>query len=105
VTGPGEARTLVAGIPDARLAVVPGAAHLAPVEQPGAVTDLLVRHFSTAWQETLAAVPVPARRVRRRRTPARASRRRPCTCRSPGRARARRGAGGRPGGPTRTTRA
>ncbi|MEV0323809.1 4-carboxymuconolactone decarboxylase [Streptomyces sp. NPDC050658] len=50
VTGPGEARTLVAGIPDARLAVVPGASHLAPVEQPAAVTDLLVRHFSTAWQ-------------------------------------------------------
>ncbi|WP_369375252.1 alpha/beta fold hydrolase [Streptomyces sp. cg36] len=59
VTGPGEARTLVAGIPDARLAVVPGAAHLAPVEQPGAVTDLLVRHFSTAWQETPQPVPAP----------------------------------------------
>jgi 3-oxoadipate enol-lactonase/4-carboxymuconolactone decarboxylase len=50
VTGPAEARTLVAGIPDARLALVPGASHLAPVEQPVAVTDLLVRHFSTAWQ-------------------------------------------------------
>ncbi|WP_189215861.1 MULTISPECIES: bifunctional 3-oxoadipate enol-lactonase/4-carboxymuconolactone decarboxylase PcaDC [Streptomyces] len=53
VTGPAEARTLVAGIPDARLAVVPGASHLVPVEQPVAVTDLLVRHFSSAWQ------PVP----------------------------------------------
>ncbi len=53
VTGPAEARTLVAGIPDARLAVVPGASHLVPVEQPAAVTDLLVRHFATAWQ------PVP----------------------------------------------
>jgi 3-oxoadipate enol-lactonase/4-carboxymuconolactone decarboxylase len=52
VTGPAEARTLVAGIPDARLAVVPGASHLVPVEQPAAVTDLLVRHFSTAWQNT-----------------------------------------------------
>ncbi|MEU5750837.1 alpha/beta fold hydrolase [Streptomyces sp. NPDC047829] len=50
VTGPAEARTLVAGIPDARLAVVPGASHLVPVEQPAAVTDLLVRHFDTAWQ-------------------------------------------------------
>ncbi|MPY38220.1 4-carboxymuconolactone decarboxylase [Streptomyces adustus] len=49
VTGPAEARTLVAGIPDARLAVVPGASHLVPVEQPAAVTDLLVHHFSTAW--------------------------------------------------------
>ncbi|MEV6052833.1 4-carboxymuconolactone decarboxylase [Streptomyces sp. NPDC052107] len=65
VTGPAEARTLVAGIPDARLAVVPGASHLVPVEQPAAVTDLLVHHFSTAWQQpydtgqtALPAVPV-----------------------------------------------
>ncbi|MFC9909960.1 4-carboxymuconolactone decarboxylase [Streptomyces sp. NPDC059862] len=66
VTGPAEARTLVAGIPDARLAVVPGASHLVPVEQPAAVTDLLVTHFSTAWQPgfdatgqmAIAAAPV-----------------------------------------------
>ncbi|CAL9632923.1 Putative aminoacrylate hydrolase RutD [Streptomyces sp. enrichment culture] len=66
VTGPAEARTLVAGIPDARLAVVPGASHLVPVEQPAAVTDLLVRHFSTAWQSAFetatgqTALPAPA---------------------------------------------
>ncbi|MEU0252091.1 4-carboxymuconolactone decarboxylase [Streptomyces sp. NPDC006184] len=70
VTGPAEARTLVAGIPDARLAVVPGASHLVPVEQPAAVTDLLVHHFSSAWQQSFdtgqnvlpgaSAVPVPA---------------------------------------------
>ncbi|GAA3007071.1 alpha/beta fold hydrolase [Streptomyces fulvorobeus] len=59
VTGPAEARTLVAGIPDARLALVPGASHLAPVEQPAAVTDLLLTHFSTAWQDTLGPFPVP----------------------------------------------
>ncbi|MFK0172575.1 4-carboxymuconolactone decarboxylase [Streptomyces sp. NPDC090306] len=63
VTGPAEARTLVAGIPDARLAVVPGASHLVPVEQPAAVTDLLVRHFSTAWQppfdHSTGQVPLP----------------------------------------------
>ncbi|MBT2364301.1 4-carboxymuconolactone decarboxylase [Streptomyces sp. ISL-10] len=59
VTGPAEARTLVAGIPDARLALVPGASHLAPVEQPAAVTDLLAHHFDTAWNDTLAAIPVP----------------------------------------------
>ncbi|PPS88856.1 3-oxoadipate enol-lactonase 2 [Streptomyces sp. MH60] len=64
VTGPAEARTLVAGIPDARLAVVPGASHLVPVEQPAAVTDLLVRHFTTAWQAAHDAtstgqIPVP----------------------------------------------
>jgi 3-oxoadipate enol-lactonase/4-carboxymuconolactone decarboxylase len=57
ITGPAEARTLVAGIPDARLAVVPGASHLVPVEQPAAVTDLLVRHFSSAW---LAGPDAPA---------------------------------------------
>ncbi|WP_443042364.1 bifunctional 3-oxoadipate enol-lactonase/4-carboxymuconolactone decarboxylase PcaDC [Streptomyces sp. B21-101] len=56
VTGPAEARTLVAGIPDARLAVVPGASHLVPVEQPAAVTDLLVHHFSTAWQPAYDSV-------------------------------------------------
>ncbi|MET9620642.1 MULTISPECIES: alpha/beta fold hydrolase [unclassified Streptomyces] len=62
VTGPAEARTLVAGIADARLAVVPGASHLAPVEQPAAVTDLLTGHFAgTAHdtQSTPAAPPMP----------------------------------------------
>ncbi|WP_225835812.1 alpha/beta fold hydrolase [Streptomyces sp. NK08204] len=70
VAGPAEARTLVAGIPDARLAVVPGASHLVPVEQPAAVTDLLVHHFTTAWQQpydtgqtALPAMPVPAQVV------------------------------------------
>ncbi|MEV1045618.1 alpha/beta fold hydrolase [Streptomyces sp. NPDC049916] len=59
VTGPAEARTLVAGIPDARLALVPGASHLAPVEQPAAVSDLLLMHFSTAWQQdTSTSIPV-----------------------------------------------
>lgn len=63
VTGPAEARTLVAGIADARLAVVPGASHLAPVEQPAAVTDLLTEHFSGIAPEasgTLAVPPPPA---------------------------------------------
>ncbi|WP_433340219.1 alpha/beta fold hydrolase [Streptomyces sp. CA-253872] len=59
LTGPAQARTLVAGISDARLALVPGAAHLAPVEQPAAVTELLVRHFSTSWSPQ-AALPVAA---------------------------------------------
>ncbi|WP_267242358.1 4-carboxymuconolactone decarboxylase [Streptomyces sp. PR69] len=59
ITGPAEARTLVAGIPDARLALVPGASHLAPVEQPAAVTELLVHHFATAWQSAPAGVDAP----------------------------------------------
>lgn len=63
VTGPAEARTLVAGIPDARLALVPGAGHLAPVEQPAAVTDLLVQHFSAAPQDTLTAIPLQAQPI------------------------------------------
>ncbi|MFI8519592.1 alpha/beta fold hydrolase [Streptomyces sp. NPDC085481] len=61
VTGPAEARTLVAGIADARLAVVPGASHLAPVEQPAAVTELLTGHFAGLAQDTgaLTAPPMP----------------------------------------------
>ncbi|MCH5670363.1 bifunctional 3-oxoadipate enol-lactonase/4-carboxymuconolactone decarboxylase PcaDC [Streptomyces gilvus] len=74
VTGPAEARTLVAGIPDARLAVVPGASHLVPVEQPAAVTDLLVRHFSTAWQpgyveSSTGQIAIPAAPVKPLLTP------------------------------------
>ena len=59
-TPPADARALVAGIPDARLAIVPGASHLTPVEQPGAVTELLIRHFTTSWQESPAGPPPPA---------------------------------------------
>jgi len=51
VTPTTDARTLVAGIPDASMALVPGTSHLAPVEQPAAVTELLIRHFSTAWHD------------------------------------------------------
>lgn len=62
-----DARVLVAGIPDARLALVPGGSHLTPVEQPAAVTDLLVRHFSASWQAAdhhtgMTAIPAPAPR-------------------------------------------
>ncbi|GGT96704.1 3-oxoadipate enol-lactonase [Streptomyces lateritius] len=59
VTGPAEARTLVAGIADARLAVVPGASHLAPVEQPAAVTELLTHHFAGVVHDTQSALPAP----------------------------------------------
>ncbi|WP_370415717.1 alpha/beta fold hydrolase [Streptomyces fradiae] len=59
VTGPAEARTLVAGIADARLAVVPGASHLAPVEQPAAVTELLTGHFAPLAQESTGSLAVP----------------------------------------------
>ncbi|WP_407549057.1 4-carboxymuconolactone decarboxylase [Streptomyces sp. Pv4-95] len=55
VTPTTDARTLVAGIPDASLALVPGTSHLAPVEQPAAVTDLLIRHFTTAWHDKPSA--------------------------------------------------
>ncbi len=51
VTPTTDARTLAAGIPDASLALVPGTSHLAPVEQPAAVTELLIRHFTHAWHD------------------------------------------------------
>ncbi|WP_405589320.1 alpha/beta fold hydrolase [Streptomyces sp. NBC_01190] len=57
-TPPADARLLVAGIPDARLAVVPATGHLAPVEEPAAVGDLLARHFRAAWTDHTQA-PVP----------------------------------------------
>jgi 3-carboxy-cis,cis-muconate cycloisomerase/3-oxoadipate enol-lactonase len=41
-----HAEAIVAAIPTARLAVVPGAAHLANVEQPRQVTRLLLDHFT-----------------------------------------------------------
>ncbi|MFC4031016.1 alpha/beta fold hydrolase [Streptomyces polygonati] len=57
-TPPADARLLVAGIPDARLAVVPATGHLAPVEEPAAVGDLLARHFRAAWADHTPA-PLP----------------------------------------------
>jgi 3-oxoadipate enol-lactonase/4-carboxymuconolactone decarboxylase len=57
-TPPADARLLVAGIPDARLAVVPATGHLAPVEEPAAVGDLLARHFRAAWADH-TPVPTP----------------------------------------------
>ncbi|WP_194916721.1 bifunctional 3-oxoadipate enol-lactonase/4-carboxymuconolactone decarboxylase PcaDC [Catenulispora rubra] len=44
-TPPSHARELVDGIHGAGLVEIPGAAHLAPVEQPGAVLDALLSHF------------------------------------------------------------
>lgn len=62
-TPPADARLLVAGIPDARLAVVPATGHLAPVEEPSAVGELLATHFGSVWTEpvsvTTGSVAVP----------------------------------------------
>jgi 3-oxoadipate enol-lactonase len=44
-TPPAKAEAIAAAIPDARLDVVPGAAHLANIEQPEQVTRLLLGHF------------------------------------------------------------
>jgi len=44
-TPPEHARVIAAGISGARLEIVPGAAHLANVEQPEAVTRLLLDHL------------------------------------------------------------
>ncbi|MFJ9419639.1 MULTISPECIES: 4-carboxymuconolactone decarboxylase [unclassified Streptomyces] len=60
VTPTTDARSLVAGIPDASLALVPGTSHLAPVEQPSAVTELLIRHFTTNWHDNPGPAGQPA---------------------------------------------
>jgi pimeloyl-ACP methyl ester carboxylesterase len=44
VTPPDSARRMAAAIPGARLVVVPGAAHVPPVEQP-AETTTAIREF------------------------------------------------------------
>lgn len=45
-TPPSHLQTIAAGIPNARMATVPGAAHLANVEQPEAVTQLLLNFLT-----------------------------------------------------------
>ncbi|WP_435369385.1 bifunctional 3-oxoadipate enol-lactonase/4-carboxymuconolactone decarboxylase PcaDC [Kutzneria buriramensis] len=47
-----HARAIADGIPNARLATVPGA-HLAPLESPDAVTPLLVEHFTSVRRQVL----------------------------------------------------
>lgn len=46
-TPPADARLLAAGIPGARLVVLPAAAHLAGVERPGEVGRAIVHHLET----------------------------------------------------------
>ncbi|HEV3231963.1 MAG TPA: alpha/beta fold hydrolase [Candidatus Dormibacteraeota bacterium] len=46
ITPPAEAEAMVAAIPGARLELIPGAGHLAPVEQPDAVNAALRRFLS-----------------------------------------------------------
>jgi pimeloyl-ACP methyl ester carboxylesterase len=48
ITPPEAAAGMVAAIPGARLELIRGAGHLAPVEQPEAVTDALRRHLAGA---------------------------------------------------------
>jgi pimeloyl-ACP methyl ester carboxylesterase len=45
VATPERAAVLAGGIPDARLEVVADAAHLANVERPRVVTDLILEHL------------------------------------------------------------
>jgi pimeloyl-ACP methyl ester carboxylesterase len=45
-TPPVHAATIADQIPGARVAVVPDAAHLANVEQPDRVTDLILEHLT-----------------------------------------------------------
>jgi pimeloyl-ACP methyl ester carboxylesterase len=45
-TPPVQLQTIVNGVAGARLAVVEGAAHLANLDQPDAVTELLLDHLA-----------------------------------------------------------
>jgi pimeloyl-ACP methyl ester carboxylesterase len=45
-TPPVQLQTIVDAVPVARLAVVEGAAHLANLDQPDAVTELLLDHLA-----------------------------------------------------------
>jgi 3-oxoadipate enol-lactonase len=47
ITPPSDAEAMAAAIPGARVVVIPGASHLAPVEQGQAVNDALRDHLST----------------------------------------------------------
>jgi 3-oxoadipate enol-lactonase len=47
LTPPEQARTMAEAIPGARLAIIPGAGHLPPVEQPAAVTQSLREFLRT----------------------------------------------------------
>lgn len=49
-TPPEHARAIATAVPDSRLVVVAGAAHLTNVEQPAQVTRLLLNHFLTEGQ-------------------------------------------------------
>jgi 3-oxoadipate enol-lactonase/4-carboxymuconolactone decarboxylase len=51
-TSPEHARRIVAAIPDARLAVVPGAAHLGNLERPAEFTALILSHLRRTAGET-----------------------------------------------------
>jgi 3-oxoadipate enol-lactonase len=52
VTPPSEAQAMAAAVPGAKLVTIPGAAHLAPMEQPEAVTTALLD-----WLDVVAPVP------------------------------------------------
>lgn len=48
-TPPDDGRVLADGIPGARFVLIPGAAHLAPVERAEDVTAVLVEHLEATW--------------------------------------------------------
>jgi 3-oxoadipate enol-lactonase/4-carboxymuconolactone decarboxylase len=67
VTGPAALRHIAAGVPDGRLHVLPGVAHLAPAEAPAEVARLIREHVDRGRSPDATVGQVRAQGMRTRR--------------------------------------
>jgi pimeloyl-ACP methyl ester carboxylesterase len=57
LTPPADSEAMASAIPGARLATIPGAGHLAPMERPGAVAAALSEFFGATLRPPAALAP------------------------------------------------